>query len=42
MENGTFSNEPLVTHVEKIEKAHQIFSAAADKTGGYVKGVVTF
>jgi threonine dehydrogenase-like Zn-dependent dehydrogenase len=42
MENGTFSNEPLVTHVEKIEKAYQIFSAAADKTGGYVKGVVTF
>ncbi len=42
MENGSFTNEPLVTHVEKIEKAYQIFSAAADRTGGYVKGVVTF
>jgi threonine dehydrogenase-like Zn-dependent dehydrogenase len=42
MENGTFSNELLVTHVQSIEKAGQIFSAAADRTGGYLKGVVTF
>jgi threonine dehydrogenase-like Zn-dependent dehydrogenase len=42
MEKGTFSNEPLVTHVQKVEKAQEIFSAAADRTGGYLKGVITF
>jgi threonine dehydrogenase-like Zn-dependent dehydrogenase len=42
MENGTFSNERLVTHVERVEKALDIFTAAADKTDGYIKGVVTF
>jgi threonine dehydrogenase-like Zn-dependent dehydrogenase len=42
MANGTLSNEQLVTHVEKVERAHDIFTAAADKTGGYIKGVVTF
>jgi len=36
------SNDRLVTHVEKIEKAAEIFAAAAGRTGGYLKGVVTF
>ena len=42
MANGTFSNERLVTHIEKVETAEKIYSAAAEKTGGYLKGVVTF
>ena len=42
MANGTFSNERLVTHKERVERAMDIYSAAADRSGGYVKGVVTF
>jgi L-iditol 2-dehydrogenase len=42
MANGTLSNDKLVTHVEKIEKASRIFAAAAEKTGGYMKGAITF
>ena len=42
MANGTLSNERLVTHVENIEKATELFAAAADRTGGYLKCVVTF
>ena len=42
MENGTLSNERLVTHVEKIEKAPEILAAAAGRTGGSIKGVITF
>jgi threonine dehydrogenase-like Zn-dependent dehydrogenase len=42
MANGALSNERLVTHVDKIEKAFDIFTAAADRTGGYLKGVLTF
>ena len=42
MANGTLSNERLVTHVANIEKATELFAAAADRTGGYLKGVVTF
>ncbi len=42
MSNGTLSNEKLVTHVEKVEKAPEIFAAAASRTGGYMKGVITF
>ncbi len=42
MANGTFSNQRLVTHTEKVEHADEIYSAAADRSGGYLKGVVTF
>ncbi len=42
MANGTLSNDKLVTHVEKIEKAPEIFAAAAGRSGGYMKGVITF
>ena len=42
MANGTFSNELLVTHTEKVERAKDIYSVAADRAGGYLKGVVTF
>jgi threonine dehydrogenase-like Zn-dependent dehydrogenase len=42
MANGTLSNDKLVTHVEKIEKASRIFAAATEKTGGYMKGAITF
>ena len=42
MANGTFSNERLVTHTEKVERAKDIYGAAADRSGGYLKGVVTF
>ena len=42
MANSTFSNERLVTHTEKGEKAAEIYSAAANRTDGYLKGVVTF
>ena len=42
MANGKFSNEHLVTHTEKVENARSIYTAAADRTGGYLKGVVTF
>lgn len=41
MANGTFSNERLVTHVEKFERAFDIFTLAADKSGGYLKGAVS-
>ena len=40
--NGTFSNEKLVTHVVPVEKAAEALDAALDKTGGYIKGVITF
>ena len=40
--NGTFSNEKLVTHVAPVEKAAEALDAALDKTGGYIKGVITF
>jgi L-iditol 2-dehydrogenase len=42
MANGTFSNERLVTHTERLETAEKIYRAAAEKTDGYMKGVVTF
>lgn len=42
MANGTFSNKGLVTHTEKVERAKEIYSVAADRSGGYLKGVVTF
>jgi threonine dehydrogenase-like Zn-dependent dehydrogenase len=42
MANGTLSHEMLVTPVGKIEKADEIFMAAADRTDGYLKGVITF
>lgn len=42
MANGTFSNESLVTHTEKVERAKDIYTAAAERTGGYLKGVVIF
>ena len=42
MANGAFSNERLVTHTESVERAERIYSAAAEKAGGYMKGVVTF
>jgi len=42
MANGTFSNERLVTHTEKVEHAKEIYSAAAERSDGYLKGVVTF
>ena len=40
--NGTFTNERLVTHVGPVEKALELFNAAADRTDGYIKGVITF
>jgi 2-desacetyl-2-hydroxyethyl bacteriochlorophyllide A dehydrogenase len=40
--NRSFSNEHLVTHTEKVERANEIYLAAADRTGGYMKGVVLF
>jgi L-iditol 2-dehydrogenase len=42
MANGTISNAPLVTHVGDVGKAADIFSPGADKTDGYIKGVITF
>ena len=42
MAKGTFSHARLVTHTERVETAEKIYTAAADKTGGYLKGVVTF
>jgi L-iditol 2-dehydrogenase len=42
MANGTLSNEKLVTHVEKFDTASEIFAAAAGRTGGYMKGAITF
>ena len=42
MANGTLSNDKLVTHVEKFERAKDILAAAAGKTGGYMKGAITF
>jgi threonine dehydrogenase-like Zn-dependent dehydrogenase len=42
MANGTFSNKKLVTHVTAVENAADVFDAALDKTGGYIKGVITF
>jgi threonine dehydrogenase-like Zn-dependent dehydrogenase len=42
MANGTFSNEKLVTHVSPVAEATHALDAALDKTGGYIKGVITF
>jgi threonine dehydrogenase-like Zn-dependent dehydrogenase len=42
MANGTLSNDKLVTHTEKFEKAHELLAVAAHKSDGYIKGVVTF
>jgi threonine dehydrogenase-like Zn-dependent dehydrogenase len=42
MANGTISNRKLVTHVGPLERAAEIYAAAADRTGGYLKGVITF
>lgn len=42
MAKGTFSHERLVTHTEKVETAEKLYTAAAEKTGGYLKGVITF
>jgi len=42
MANGTISNRKLVTHVGSLDRAAEIYAAAADRTGGYVKGVITF
>lgn len=39
---GVFSNEKLITHVAPVEKAHEAFDPALDKTEGYIKGVITF
>ncbi len=42
MANGTFSNEHLVTHTVPVEQARDIYEAAANRSGGYLKGVITF
>ena len=42
MANATYTNEGLVTHVEKMEDAKKVFEAALEKKGGYIKGVITF
>jgi 2-desacetyl-2-hydroxyethyl bacteriochlorophyllide A dehydrogenase len=42
MANGTISNQRLVTHAGPFERAAEIYEAAADRTGGYIKGVITF
>jgi threonine dehydrogenase-like Zn-dependent dehydrogenase len=42
MANGTISQAKLVTHVGPVEKAAEVFSAAADRSGCYMKGVITF
>jgi threonine dehydrogenase-like Zn-dependent dehydrogenase len=42
MANGTFSNEELVTHVSPVERADEAFDAALNRTGNYIKGVITF
>ena len=39
---GAISNEKLVTHVGPVEKAEAVYRAGADKSGGYMKGVITF
>ncbi len=39
---GLISNSQLVTHWGPVAKARETFEAAADKSGGYVKGVITF
>ncbi|HUI71908.1 MAG TPA: alcohol dehydrogenase catalytic domain-containing protein [Spirochaetia bacterium] len=42
IEAGVISNAELVTHWGPVSKAKEIFESAADKTNGYVKGVITF
>jgi threonine dehydrogenase-like Zn-dependent dehydrogenase len=42
MANDAISNRKLVTHVGPLERAAEIYAAAADRTGGYLKGVITF
>jgi 2-desacetyl-2-hydroxyethyl bacteriochlorophyllide A dehydrogenase len=39
---GALSNARLVTHVGGVQHAAEVYAAAADKTGGYIKGVITF
>ena len=42
MAHGTISNRKLVTHVGPLDRASEIYSAAADRSGGYLKGVIAF
>jgi L-iditol 2-dehydrogenase len=42
MATGAISNARLVTHVGPVGKAAEVFRVGADKTDGYIKGVITF
>jgi 2-desacetyl-2-hydroxyethyl bacteriochlorophyllide A dehydrogenase len=39
---GAISNARLVTHVGPVTRADEIYRAGLEKSGGYVKGVITF
>lgn len=40
--NGTFTANGLITHTGSINRAAEVFEAAIDKAGGYIKGVLMF
>jgi threonine dehydrogenase-like Zn-dependent dehydrogenase len=42
MAAGTISNARLVTHAGPVAKAAEIFRAGAEKSEGYIKGVIIF
>ena len=42
LKSGLFDLKPLVTHRGSLEDLPQILAAGADKTGGYIKGVVCY
>lgn len=42
MAAGAVTNRGLLTHVEPLERAESVFQAGLDRTGGYIKGALTF
>ena len=42
MASGAVTNRGLLTHVEPLERAVSAYDAGLDRTGGYIKGAVTF
>jgi threonine dehydrogenase-like Zn-dependent dehydrogenase len=42
MESGAVTNDGLVTHEAPLERAEDVYAASLDRTGGYIKGVITF
>ncbi|GAB1483032.1 zinc-dependent alcohol dehydrogenase family protein [Treponema sp.] len=40
--SGAITNEALITHVAPLAQAKELYEAAIEKKGGYIKGVIDF